>query len=292
MKILPLNALGYSKIVLNIIWIGVGVIGIIFGLKGFTFIQEKAINTQLVLDSNINTLKRVLGESIDIIETMEQSLATIERSSIDAGLSLYDTRPMINKTSQVVTQDLPLALDEIQTTMPNVINAASMIDKTLYILSMVKFSFPNPLGADFEIGLGIDYEPAITLEESLTQLFSKLDGMPEQMRSLEGDLNMTNTNLETLSDNLLDTAQDIDFIRQEVVDIVPEINQMIRNLEIIQTSLDETIENLKLAVTIARRVYVGLLILFVLNQVPSIYFGYLLTKDEFITRIENIERRK
>lgn len=286
------KVLGFSRITLNLIWIVIGVLGIIYGVKGFSYVEVSIKNNLRIADSNIEVLRDLLTESIDIVETIDQSIATIEQSSIDASLGLIDTRPMISKTSQVVTQDIPLALDEVQTSMPNVIRAASMIDQTLYVLSMFRFGLPNPFGENIEISLGVDYEPEISLEDSLARLFGNLEGIPERMRSLEGDLNMADTNLNTLSENLLNTAYDLDLIRAQVADIIPGIEQLIVNLETLQTGLQHTSDQLEQRIDIAQNLFIGLMILVILSQVPSIYVGYLLTNGYFTKKDENNERKK
>jgi hypothetical protein len=286
------RVLGISRITLNLLWIVVAVLGIIYGLKVFSYVEVSIINNLNLADSNIKILSDLLAESIDVVETIDQSISTIEQSSIDASLGLLDTRPMITKTSQVVTQDIPLALDEVQTSMPNVIRAASMIDQTLYVLSMFRFGLPNPFGENIEISLGVDYEPEISLEDSLARLFGNLEGIPERMRSLEGDLSMADSNLNTLSENLLNAAYDLDLIRAQVADIIPGIEQLIVNLETLQTGLRHTSDQLERRIDTAQYLFIGFMVLVILSQVPSIYIGYLLTDGCFTKDDENNERSK
>jgi hypothetical protein len=285
------QVLGFSRIILNLMWIVVGVLGIIYGVKGFSYVEVSIMNNLSIADSNIEILRNLLAESIDIVETIDQSIATIEQSSIDASLGLIDTRPMITKTSQVVTQDIPLALDEVQTSMPNVIRAASMIDQTLYILSMFRFGLPNPFGEDIEISLGVDYDPEISLEDSLARVFGNLEGIPERMRSLESDLNMADMNLNTLGENLINAAYDLDLIRAQVADIIPGIEQLIANLETLQTGLQHTSDQLQQRIDVVQNFFIGLMILVILSQVPSMYIGYLLTNGYSKKNDENGERK-
>ncbi|KPL08114.1 hypothetical protein AMJ86_01905 [bacterium SM23_57] len=285
------QVLGFSRIILNLMWIVVGVLGIIYGVKGFGYVEVSIMNNLSIADSNIEILRNLLAESIDIVETIDQSIATIEQSSIDASLGLIDTRPMITKTSQVVTQDIPLALDEVQTSMPNVIRAASMIDQTLYILSMFRFGLPNPFGEDIEISLGVDYDPEISLEDSLARVFGNLEGIPERMRSLESDLNMADMNLNTLGENLINAAYDLDLIRAQVADIIPGIEQLIANLETLQTGLQHTSDQLQQRIDVVQNFFIGLMILVILSQVPSMYIGYLLTNGYSKKNDENGERK-
>jgi hypothetical protein len=281
MKPIVSRIMGFSRIIFNILWIALGVAGIIYGLKGINFVESAMISNLNGMDENIEIVMNLLGEAVEVIDKVDQSLSTIEQSSIDAGLSLMETRPMIEKTSQVVTKDLPQALDDMQTSMPSVIDAAAMIDQTLYILSRFRFSIPNPFGTDLEVSLGVDYTPTIPLEDALIQLSGNLEGVPDRMRSIEGDLVTTEINLGIMSENLIDTAYDIDLMREQVADIAPEFEKMISNLETIGESVEKTKESLPKTFSNARKIFIGLMILFVLSQTPSVFIGYLLVSEVF-----------
>jgi len=282
MKSFSSRIIGFSKIAIHLTWILIGFLGIIYILKGFVFIEDATIENLNIVNLNIDVLKGLLNESIDVIETVDQSISTIEQSSIDAGLGLVDSRPMISKTSQVVTQDLPIALDEVQTSMPSLMNAAAMIDQTLYLLSRFRFNIPVPFGNDIEVSLGVDYNPEIPLEDAFIQLSGNLEGIPQQMRSLKGDLDIANNNLGVMSENLIDIAYDLDLIREQVADIIPEFQEIIINLETIQSSIEKTIERFPKNIRIARNVLISLIVLMILGQIPSMYIGYLLTREEFV----------
>jgi tRNA A-37 threonylcarbamoyl transferase component Bud32 len=271
--------MGYSRILFNIIWIALGISGIIYGLRGIKIVETAAINNLIVIEENIEIVKNLLVEAIDVIVKIDQSLSTIEQSSIDAGVGLIETRPVIDKTSQVVTEDLPKALDDMQTSMPSVIEAAAMIDQTLYILSKFRFTIPVPFGNDIEIGLGIDYTPSIPLEDALVQLNSNLEGIPDRMRSIEGDLVTTDLNLGIMSENMNDMAYDLDLIREQVADITPEFEKMINNLEILQKSLEKSKKSLPNTISSVRRIGILLLVLIILGQIPSAFIGFMLVKE-------------
>lgn len=272
--------LGFSKIFLSLIWIIGGILGIFYGLKGLQHLETSALDNLNSVKSNIELLKQLINNSIDVVETTDQSLSTIEQSSIDAGLGLVDTRPMIAKTSQVVTQDLPLALSEIQASMPSVIGTAALIDQTLYVLSRFRFRIPNPFGTDLEMSLGIDYQPEIPMEEALIQLSENIEGIPERMRSLETDLNITNSNLGTMSENLINVAYDLDLIREQVADIIPIFDLMINNLDSFQASIEQTSAGIPRFFRTTRVVLISIMVFVILNQIPSIYWSYHLVQNE------------
>lgn len=281
--------MGYFRILFNVLWVALGVTGIIYGLRGLEIIETSTINNLIIIDKNIEIVKNLLVEVVDVIEKIDQSLSTIEQSSIDAGIGLIETRPMIDKTSQVVTEDLPKALDDMQTSMPSVIEAAAMIDQTLYILSQFRFTIPVPFGNDIEIGLGIDYTPSIPLEDALVQLNSNLEGIPDRMRSIESDLVTTDINLGIMSEDMSDMADDLDSMRVQVADITPEFEKMIINLETLQNSIEKSKKNLPNTINSVRSIIIFLLVLIILSQIPSAYVGYMLVKEGVSQNKENIE---
>lgn len=279
MKHIITRFMGYSRILFNVLWVALGVTGIIYGLRGIEIIETATINNLIIIDKNIEIVKNLLVEVVDVIEKIDQSLSTIEQSSIDAGIGLIETRPMIDKTSQVVTEDLPKALDDMQSSMPSVIEAAAMIDQTLYILSKFRFTIPVPFGNDIEIGLGIDYTPSIPLEDALVQLNSNLEGIPDRMRSIEGDLVTTDINLGIMSEDMSDMADDLGLMRVQVADITPEFEKMINNLETLQNSIEKSKKNLPNTINSVRSIIIVLLVLIILSQIPSAFVGYMLVKE-------------
>jgi hypothetical protein len=180
----------------------------------------------------------------------------------------------------VVADDLPQTLEDVQQSMPAVIEAAATIDQTLTLLSKFKISLPNPLGDDWEIGLGVDYAPPVPLEQSLITLNANLEGLPDTMRSVEGDLVTADINLAVMGDDLIDIAYDLDLMRAQIAGINPELEALVANLSGVQASLETTQTVLPRTLGIIRMVFVGVMILLILTQIPVVYFGFLKTRNQ------------
>jgi hypothetical protein len=282
MKSIPWRLMVISKILSNIIWIVAAGIGIVYGIRGYELIDQASVKSSIIVDENINTILKILKDSVGVIEIVDQSLSTMERSSIDAGLSLIESQPLVRKTSQVLTQDLPIALEEMQNSMPSVIGAAAAIDQTLYILSRFTLAIPNIFGSDLEVGLGINYDPEISLEGAISQLSGNLEDIPVQMRSLEKDLDNTNSNIGTMSENLISVASDLDKIREQLSEIITEFELIITNLENLRNTLNNTYERSQTILVTTRNIFVGLMMLIIFAQIPSLYFGFLMVKGGLI----------
>lgn len=272
---------GTLKAIVNVFWIGLGVVVLIYGIRSITWVNEKSDDTLTAVIQNIDIVNDLLIETIDVIEMVDETLSTLERSIIDAGLTMNETTPMIQKTSKIVVQDVPQALDDVQSSMPGVIEAAAAIDQTLRILSNFKISIPIPFGSDYEISLGVDYDPEVPLDDALIDLSGNLEEIPDSMRAIEGDLITADTNLEFMSQNLLDVAQDIDLMREQIADINPEIKNLISSFEVIQASLNRTQERIPVIMTTTQKVFTGIIVLFIAGQIPSLYIGLLLIRGGY-----------
>lgn len=272
---------GTLKAIVNVFWIGLGVVVLIYGIRSITWVNEKSDDTLTAVIQNIDIVNDLLIETIDVIEMVDETLSTLERSIIDAGLTMNETTPMIQKTSKIVVQDVPQALDDVQSSMPGVIEAAAAIDQTLRILSNFKISIPIPFGSDYEISLGVDYDPEVPLDDALIDLSGNLEEIPDSMRAIEGDLITADTNLEFMSQNLLDVAQDIDLMREQIADINPEIKNLISSFEVIQASLNRTQERIPVIMTTTQKVFTGIIVLFIAGHIPSLYIGLLLIRGGY-----------
>ena len=272
---------GTLKAIVNVFWIGLGVVVLIYGIRSITWVNEKSDDTLTAVIQNIDIVNDLLIETIDVIEMVDETLSTLERSIIDAGLTMNETTPMIQKTSKIVVQDVPQALDDVQSSMPGVIEAAAAIDQTLRILSNFKISIPIPFGSDYEISLGVDYDPEVPLDDALIDLSGNLEEIPDSMRAIESDLITADTNLEFMSQNLLDVAQDIDLMREQIADINPEIKNLISSFEVIQASLNRTQERIPVIMTTTQKVFTGIIVLFIAGQIPSLYIGLLLIRGGY-----------
>jgi hypothetical protein len=272
--------MGTLRAVFSLLWMGLAVVGLVYGLRGLDWVEDMLGRNFSAVTANIEVVNNLLTEMIDVVERVDASLSTVERSMIDTGLALDGSRPLIDVTSRVVAQDLPQALEDVQQSMPAVIEAAATIDQTLTLLSKFKFALPNPFGADWEFSLGVDYEPPVPLEESLITLGANLEGLPDTMRSVEGDLVTADINLAVMGDDLIDIAYDMDLMRAQIADINPELEALIANLGEVQSSLAATQAGLPRTLGTTRTVFVGIMVLLILTQVPAAYFGVLRTRDQ------------
>jgi len=270
---------GILKIILSLLWIGIAVLTLVFGLKGLIWFGNQAERTIGISLENISGVKTMMTEIADVMDAVDESLSVVETSMIDGGLVLRESIPLVDKTSQLIVEYVPQAMEDIHDSMPAVVEAARTIEQTMTLLSSFKVAIPNPFGKDFQFDLGLDYSPEVSLEDSLSDLNSSLENIPGQMRTMEGDFISADISMSVMSENLLGIAHSLDKVREQLADINPEIEGMVANMEQVHGLLENSRSHLPLLLNTARVALIILVILFILTQIPSIYQGYQLYQD-------------
>jgi hypothetical protein len=188
---------------------------------------------------------------------------------------------MLDKTSKIITQEIPQALDDVQDTMPNLIQTAGTVDQSLAFLSAFKFSIPVPFSEPLEIGLGVDYDPEVPFEESIENLSGNLEDIPDQLRSIEADLVTVDLNLAVMSEDLAGISTGLDQMRIQIADINPVLENVITSMNAIQGVLEDSRGRIPDWLDLAQKIYTGTFIFLILTQIPSAYLGLLMLKGDF-----------
>jgi hypothetical protein len=188
---------------------------------------------------------------------------------------MSDTQPLLIQVTETATQRVPDSIESIQDALPDVAEAAGAIDDTLRILD--SFALDRQVfGIPLQFDLGIDYQPSMTLDETVLTLGESLDGVPGDLRALESDLVLASDNLALIGNNVGTIADDLALISETVDQINPLLDQYIEIVEQTQgliaeaqADLEEQLAVLQVAVT-ALFVWLGLI------QIVPIYLGWTL----------------
>lgn len=266
----------------SILWGILGVMGILYVSSWVESTKSKLEVNFLVIDETLNSVGEVINETSAVISSTNQSLGTLQNSLSDASTTLSDIRPLIWKTSKVVTLDVPDALDGVQVSMPSLIETAKSVDETLTWLSNFNISIPNPFGPDWNYDLGISYNPEVPLDQALVSMSQNLVDIPDELRDLDQNLSDTDGNLKVVSDDLALLAADIKNTNERIEDVVPRIEIFSGNVDDLQTSLQETQNSVFDFFDLSQKVLIAILVLLIISLIPSMYMGILLVWGDSI----------
>jgi septation ring formation regulator EzrA len=273
--------MGFLKAILGLVWIGLLVFFFVYGRRGLGWTEKKLSETLATTNKNFTDINALLFEIVDVMDRIDQSLGTIEEATTDASISLSETRPILDDTSTVLVEEIPDALDEVQDAMPGVIEAAAVIDDAMTILSKFNYQIPKPFSEDsWVISLGVDYHPVLPLDQALQNLSEKLESIPDELRGIEDDLNNAKVNLAIISGDLMNVASDLESIKGQVDDINPQIEIISDNLSKAQESMERTKSRIPQIVDVIEKWFMGVMILGIVSQIPSVYFGLFFMRSE------------
>jgi len=268
------------KRIIGFIIIIVGLIGLVISVAGtyfsFRFVDDltaSVIDTLALTADSLATVEESLELTQTTVQEMNVALGTVEQTADNVSVAIRQTEPLINQVSEVASTTVPDSLEALQDTIPNLVEVAGVIDNTLRTLSQVRIQ--RDLGLfEIDFDLGVDYDPEAPFDESVSALGETLDGVPEQLRSLDVYLDVTIDNLETISNDINDLADNVNAINSNVAEIIPLIDDYI----MIVNELERTIAEVESSIdTNAQYVKIGLLVLFIwfgLNQIMPLYFGW------------------
>ena len=285
-----------SRIV-GVIWIVTSLLWGIFGVMGILYISSWVESAQvklevnfLVIDETLDSVRDVIIETSNVVSSTNQSLGTLQNSISDASTTLSDIRPLIWKTTKVVTTDVPDALDGVQESMPSLIETAKSVDDMLTWLSNFKISIPNPFGSDWNYDLGISYNPEVPLDQAFESMGQNLVDVPIELRDLDQNLSDTDNNLKVVSEDLSRLSDDIRNANERIEGIVPRVEIFIDHVDDVQISLQDTITSVYNFFDIFQKILTVILILLIISQIPSMYMGIqLIWRDSTNAQLVNSE---
>ena len=220
--------------ILGFIMLFIGLSGLVLSIGGALVTRRMVDNVGQGLDQSL----RLVSESLDtVLDTLaltkttvgqvNGSMTTVETTATDLAQTINQTRPLLDQVSQIASSDVPDGIDAVQAALPNVAEVAGTIDTTLRVLNNFRID-QSILGFPIKYDLGINYNPVTPFDQSITAVGGSLDGIPERLRTLKIYLNVTDDNLATISQDVLNIAADLETINGSVADVQPLLDEYTR----------------------------------------------------------------
>lgn len=262
--------------------------GLVFGRQAANILAANVDSSyQLTadsLDNLINTLVLVKTATGDITTTLETAKTTAD----GVATAVQETRPLVDQINVITTENVPATLEEVQTAIPNIAQVAAVVDDTLTTLNNFRldegYTLNIPLVGEYTIplqfDLGIDYTPTEPFDQTINDLGASLDGLPEQLRTLETYLNVTSSSLNSISQDVHALADNLTAVNSSLNQLTPLLDEYLRlatqaqtQLSQLRTALNNQINTLQIALTI-------ITVWLALSQLVPLYLGWQLLKAD------------
>ncbi len=258
--------------------IAVGGIGLsLFGIRlGHGLIDSIAANfdqTLQLTSQSLDTVSETLLLAKSSIADVNTVMETAETTADDLAQTVNETRPLLTQISAVTSEQVPDSLETIQAAFPSLEQVAGVIDSTLVTLNGFRID-EQILGLNIQYDLGIDYEPEIPFDQSVRELGQGLEGLPESLRALQIYINVTNGNLQTVSQDIRNLADDLNVVNGRINELDPILDEYLvlitdsndRTREL-RGQINDDVQNMKNGVTLV-------LVWLAISQIAPLYLGW------------------
>ena len=266
--------------ILGLIILLIGVAGIAVAIGGLRMSHQLLDSVGAQVDSglqltseSLDNVEETLLLTKDAVDDVEVSMNTIQTTTLDLAQTLEETRPLIEESTVVATEQVPESIEAVQEAIPALTDVAGTIDSTLATLSRFRID-REILGFQFNYDLGIDYDPEVPFDDAVIGIGNSLEGLPESLRALAVYLEVANDNLQTISDDIYLLSADLERLNANITELDPILDEYIR----LVTELNDTLRRLRQQISeqieIARNVATIAFIWLGLSQLVPLYFGY------------------
>lgn len=238
----------------------------------------QAIETLDLVNTTLSTTNDTLIVAKDSINEVSNTLNTVSDTAVTLSQTVSETEPLLDQIGTIATEQVPDSLEAVEATIPNIASVAGTIDNTLTILSTFGFERDLDYGlvdlGEINFDLGIDYNPAVRFDESIEELGASIEGLPQQLRSLDIYLNVTQDNLDTISTDIIRLSSDIAAV-DESLSATPELlDEYIVTVTTVQDNLRRTKTQIEQQTETAKTMLLGIAIWFGLIHLTPLYLGF------------------
>lgn len=136
---------------------------------------------QLVLET-LATTQKALTVADQALQDATQSVTVLSGSTAALANSIGGAQDALNSVTQLMKKDLPETIGSAQTALQSAASTAKVVDNFLSGISRIQF-------------LNINYNPAVPLDQSITNIGSSLTNLPPTLEKIGADLDSVSGNL-------------------------------------------------------------------------------------------------
>ena len=266
-----------------------GVALAIFGIRlGHRLVDNVAANfdqtlqlTSQSLDTVSETLLLAKSSIVDVNSVME----TAETTADDLAQTVNETRPLLGQISSVASEQVPDSLETIEEAFPSLEQVAGVIDSTLVTLNSFRID-EEILGLNIAYDLGIDYDPEIPFDQSVRELGEGLEGLPESLRTLQVYINVTNGNLQRVSQDIRALADDLNTVNGRINELDPILDEYIvlitntnDSTRQLRAQMSSEVQSVKNGITLV-------MVWLAITQIAPLYLGWELLTNRRQTAVQ------
>ena len=256
-----------------------GIFGLVLGVIGLRAANNLIDQLGIALDNTLELTATNLDNVHDTLVVTKSSLReatvaiqTVQTTALDLSVTITETRPFLGSVNEVATVNVPESLDAFQEAIPNIAEVAGGIDDAMTALSNFTFA-TQLLGVDLGFDLGISYAPAVPFDETITELGASLEGLPESLRELDTQIQVTSDNLVVISQDVEQLSSDIGNINAQLLRFDPVVDGYIKTVSDLRFSANQARQNIEGQMEMLKTGVNFIFLWLALMQITPLYLG-------------------
>jgi len=217
-----------------------GILGLLLSLAGLVMVWVAKPTVTVYANATIDTLNKSVITSQSVMETTSEALgATVD--SVDAlstmlrttAATVEDVNPVLDEIDAIMSVTLPSALEATTASLYTAQEAAQILESTIQSLDAFRSMLSGvPMVGDLVEQTGESYSPEVPLADSLGELATNLEGLPDTFIKMSASLSATDDNLGSVQDDLVTMSDSVKVISSSLGEYKERIIQS-------QSSMDE-----------------------------------------------------
>jgi hypothetical protein len=222
-----------------------GILGLLLSLGGLVAVwvakptlETSLGNTFVLLNENVTNSQNImqitaeaLGATVDSVDALSSMLGA-------TASSVEDTNPLFAQLNTIMGETLPATLQSATESLNTAQQAAVVLDSTIVSLE----NFRAVISATPLLGALVDqpaqpYNPEKPLADSLGELASNLEGLPDTFVEMAANLDAADSNLGTIQSNLTTMADSVKLISKSLSEYEAMVIQSQASMENLKTTL-------------------------------------------------------
>jgi uncharacterized protein YukE len=238
--------------ILGILVMVAGLLGLVLSLAGLVGVWVAKPTVAVYASSTIETLNNSVVTSQNVMDITGQALGgTID--SVDAlsamlsttAATVEDTKPVLDGFDNMMATTLPSTLRAATDSLYGAQEAAQVLENTIKSLDAFRFLLSGmPLLGDLAAQPGESYNPEKPLADSLGELASNLEGIPDTFVQMSANLSATDENLAAVQGNLVTMSDSVKLISSSLSEYQRMISQSKSSMDNLRSILTTIQSNL------------------------------------------------
>jgi chromosome segregation ATPase len=238
--------------ILGVLVMIAGILGLTLSLAGGVMVwvskptvAEYANNTLETLNESISTSQDVmvitndaLGATIDSADALSEMLGT-------TAASVEDIQPVLNEFNEIMAGALPATLQKTTESLNTASQAAEVLESTLQSLDAFRTVLSGvPLVGNFVEQPETPYNPEKPLADTLGEMATNLEGLPETFMVMSEELGTTDEKLSSIQTNLDTMSNSVSLISSSLGEYQTMITQSQSSMDDLQSMVTNIQTNL------------------------------------------------